>query len=285
MVSILFGSSLSWPWLVQTPDASAQIFAFMPNLLSSALNLSTGLISTVALQAYQPQTFNETNNNMLSLWLGYVPATSVSYLAAQIKTPSSPLYTNSSGIQHELAMAINPTLPITAFSSTSDSSTPSDESTGGASSSSSSSATTSTSTVGAVVGSFGAVVLLVGAALTLKTRRRRMAEQVSSTSQSYGATMSQPATVGGLRQLVLGSDGRRISTAGAPVTSFAHSRTTSAETRNSWWRYSDPSDQSHSETSSSSSHNQPRRIGSSRIAAGERPAISKPYMNMNSLML
>lgn len=114
-ISILFNDQLKWSWLCANGDASAQVFAFMPSLISTAINITTSQVLTDKLVAYQPDNYDGSSGTILSVYLGYVPTSYVDALSAAIKAPNSAFYTKSSGIAAQLAKVVNPTLPITAY--------------------------------------------------------------------------------------------------------------------------------------------------------------------------
>lgn len=114
-ISILFNDQLKWSWLCANGDASAQVFAFMPSLISTAINITTSQVLTDKLVAYQPDDYDGSSGTILSVYLGYIPTSYVDALSASIKAPNSAFYTKSSGIAAQLAQVVNPTLPITAY--------------------------------------------------------------------------------------------------------------------------------------------------------------------------
>jgi hypothetical protein len=54
IVSILLTKALSWQWLLSQSDASAQVFAYMPVLITHALDLDKSSVVTVSLEAWEP---------------------------------------------------------------------------------------------------------------------------------------------------------------------------------------------------------------------------------------
>jgi len=114
-ISILFDDQLKWSWLCANGDASAQVFAFMPSLISTAINITAAEVLTDKLVAYQPDNYDGSSGTILSVYLGYIPTSYVDALSASIKAPNSAFYTKSSGIAAQLAKVVNPTLPITAY--------------------------------------------------------------------------------------------------------------------------------------------------------------------------
>jgi len=68
-------------------------------------------VQTYALQAYSPASYNGESTELLTKWLGYIPAERVNDLAQYIKTPSSPLYSQG-GIPGQLALQIDSSYPL-----------------------------------------------------------------------------------------------------------------------------------------------------------------------------
>jgi hypothetical protein len=117
LISILFTDALAWGWVLENPDASAQVFAFMPNLIATAVNISSNEVYTDKLVAYQPDTYDGSTGTILSVYLAYIPASYVDALSAAIKAPNSAFYTKSFGIPLQLSKVVNPTLPVMAYAS------------------------------------------------------------------------------------------------------------------------------------------------------------------------
>jgi hypothetical protein len=75
-------------------------------------------VKTYALQAYSPASYDGASTELLTKWLGYIPAGRVNDLAQYIKTPSSPLY-NQPGIPGQLALQIDSSYPLIGSTSAS----------------------------------------------------------------------------------------------------------------------------------------------------------------------
>ncbi|KAH9824162.1 hypothetical protein DFH28DRAFT_921653 [Melampsora americana] len=118
LISILFSNALSWPWLVTNSNASSQVLVFMPALISTALNIDPSEVVTQSLQAYQPADFAADDESaMLTIWLGFIPSQYVNTLQAMLKDPQSAFYNQSNPIYEALSKTVDPSLPITTFSS------------------------------------------------------------------------------------------------------------------------------------------------------------------------
>ena len=114
LISILFTDALSWSWLLSNSDSSAQVFAYMPQLIATVLNTTTSNIYTDSLQAYQTANSSGTGD-ILAVYLAYIPSSDVDVLSDAIKAPNSAFYTSGSGISKDLSQVVNPNLPILSF--------------------------------------------------------------------------------------------------------------------------------------------------------------------------
>ncbi|KAK2465783.1 hypothetical protein APHAL10511_002327 [Amanita phalloides] len=87
LISILFDQELNWPFVVDSPISSSQIFAWMPALITGAVGIPPDQVLTYALQVYVPIEYQGPQAASLlgTIWLGYIPTQYVSTLAAQIK--------------------------------------------------------------------------------------------------------------------------------------------------------------------------------------------------------
>jgi hypothetical protein len=196
LVSILFAAqTMGWKWIVNSPDTASQVFAYMPSLLSSALNISESDVQTTALVAYQSLTDTDASQ-LMTVYLASMPADQLSNLQAQVRTPSSTLYTQSDPILQQLSQQLISTFPVNAFTSTEQATIGVGAGDSGAQQGSDKKK--SNTTVIAVVASFGSVVVLLLAFLSFRYLRRK---------QESGAP--------NLRALQLGRD----SPTGSPVMS------------------------------------------------------------------
>jgi hypothetical protein len=114
LISILFNQELNWPFVVNSPIASSQIFAFVPPLVYTALGVScmfvqlcrralhllifpslADQVKTWVLQVYVPTTYTSPADqiNLGTMWLGYIPSDLVDTLASLIKAKQSKFYT------------------------------------------------------------------------------------------------------------------------------------------------------------------------------------------------
>lgn len=115
-ISILLDDSMPWSWVVGNSDASGQIFYYVPQILSSALNISATQVETIALQAYQTTDSNDGSSKILTVFLGSIPANYVDALATMIKTPTSPIYSQE-GLQGQMAEMFVSSFSVTSYAS------------------------------------------------------------------------------------------------------------------------------------------------------------------------
>ncbi|KAJ7134278.1 hypothetical protein C8R44DRAFT_610814, partial [Mycena epipterygia] len=108
-ISLLFDGYLDWSFVATSQVSSSQIFAMMPVILATAVGVSTDEIKTFALQVRVPDTYTgpADASQLQTLYLAYIPTTSVDMLALQLKSKNSPFYTGvDSPIATELASHI-----------------------------------------------------------------------------------------------------------------------------------------------------------------------------------
>ncbi|KIR26545.1 hypothetical protein I309_04514 [Cryptococcus deuterogattii LA55] len=133
LIAILLAAE-QYPWwfVVESSDATSQLFNTFPTLISNALEIDSSVVSTYGLQVYQPASWSGDETSLLTQYMAYIPSECFDTLNAYIQTPSSPLY-NQSGIEGQLAAQINTAFPLAAAASDT---TPSSSSTSESSSSS-----------------------------------------------------------------------------------------------------------------------------------------------------
>lgn len=64
LISVLLTSAMSWSWLLAQSDASAQVFAYMPVLISEALGIGKEQVKTDSLEAWQPPGWTGSGKDM-----------------------------------------------------------------------------------------------------------------------------------------------------------------------------------------------------------------------------
>jgi len=108
-ISLQFTNALSWAFVARQPASVAQLFAFTPIIFANAFGISQDQVKTYCLQAWEPVWFSGDPDQLLTLWLGFVPNAIVSTLIADLPVRNSPLYTaQQPGIAAQLAGLINP---------------------------------------------------------------------------------------------------------------------------------------------------------------------------------
>ncbi len=116
-IGLLFKQDMQWNWVISQADLTAQIFAFMPNLLGSPVSLEPSKISTMKLASYSPETGVTSPataaSNARTLYMAYVPTSSVEDIQAMVSNTSSPFYTSAAaGAPQQLASQVDPTFNI-----------------------------------------------------------------------------------------------------------------------------------------------------------------------------
>ncbi|KAK9896507.1 hypothetical protein P389DRAFT_180277 [Cystobasidium minutum MCA 4210] len=218
LISILFTEDLSWAWLCANGDASAQVFAFMPTLISTAINITSSEVITDKLVAYQPENYDGSTGTILSVYLGYIPTSYVDALSAAIKAPNSAFYTRTSGIPLQLSKVVNPTLPIMAYAQQGVSNTAVEAGAvngsinDGNSIAANSAADKKKTIIIAVVTSIGVFLLAVLAFFAIKAARK------SKGTSAAAANMRSPNMQNGLRGFQLQGDRNAYTSGGvAPM--------------------------------------------------------------------
>jgi hypothetical protein len=174
LVSLLFGPQLNWEFVVDSTDASAEIFAYMPTILQNALNLSADQVKTWTLQVNIPSDYTGPNNASVleTMYLVYIPSPSVSILQDQLRAQQSAFYNGvSNPVAHQLASIVDSGWNILSISSSaSNSGGSSDDSTSGATSSSSKSRQDA---IIGVTSSLGGIAVCVLGFLIYRSFKRR----------------------------------------------------------------------------------------------------------------
>lgn len=112
LISILFQRSLSWYWIVTQRATTAQIFTYMPKVLSAALNLNESQVYTSKLMMFRSPSDQRVTR---TLYLSYVPSDCTAMLKELVQHPDSGFYLqNGSSIEQELVSLVDPTFdPLT----------------------------------------------------------------------------------------------------------------------------------------------------------------------------
>ncbi|CCU98030.1 unnamed protein product [Malassezia sympodialis ATCC 42132] len=111
LIAILFQRSLSWYWIVTQRATTAQIFTYMPKVLSTTLNISESQVYTSKLMMLKSSDERFTR----TLYLGYVPSACTAALKEMVQDPHSNFYQQSgSNVEQELVSLVDPTFdPLT----------------------------------------------------------------------------------------------------------------------------------------------------------------------------
>jgi hypothetical protein len=108
-ISILFNQELNWEFVSQNTVASSQIFAYFPQVFINALNITASQVQTFALQVWIPPDYSGPvdGNSLLTVYLAWLPSSTIAPLAAQMKVLRSPFYNGTTGIPAELAARVD----------------------------------------------------------------------------------------------------------------------------------------------------------------------------------
>ncbi|SPO21073.1 related to transmembrane mucin involved in surface sensing via MAP-kinase cascade [Ustilago trichophora] len=202
-IGLLFKQDMKWSWVISQADLTAQIFAFMPDLVGQSAGLESSKVSTVKLASYSPETATTASPSTLStartLYMAYVPTSSVEDIQAMISNTSSPFYASAApGAPQQLASQVDPTFNILSVAgqvaagakqkSTSGSRGSKDDS------------TLRNSLIGVGCGLAGAFALVVGGLLWRKNRK----DKGESAAGGANGALSRAHTIrsfsGGLRE-------------------------------------------------------------------------------------
>ena len=114
LISILLSQD-EYPWLfvVQSSDATSQLFNTFPVLISTPLNISSSDVKTYGLMVYQPASWDGREASLLTQYLAYIPSEDFDTLDAYIKNRNSALF-QQEGIPGQLAAQINTAYPLAA---------------------------------------------------------------------------------------------------------------------------------------------------------------------------
>jgi hypothetical protein len=117
-ITLLFDQGLNWPWVARNDVSAGQIFAFMPQAISTALQIPSSQVKGWALKPNIPAQYTSTADaDMLgTTYITYIPQDRVNDLAAQIKAKQSAFYTGSNGVAAQLVAYIVPSFTIDATS-------------------------------------------------------------------------------------------------------------------------------------------------------------------------
>ncbi|KAI9454113.1 hypothetical protein F5148DRAFT_445942 [Russula earlei] len=167
LCSLLFTPFLRWNFVAQSTQSQGQIFAWMPFIVTQALNITAAETPPFALQAFVPNTYQGPKDVdlLLTEFLFYLPSALVPVLANQIKVASSPFY-NVGPPYNELANQVDPAFALTSV--------PNPSAVPGSSSGATSREDKSrTNTIIGVVGALGGLALVILGVLVFNGVKRR----------------------------------------------------------------------------------------------------------------
>lgn len=190
MISVLFDSGLGWEFVVDNDMSPTEIFAWFPQLVETALGISSSQVKTFALQVYIPSSYSSPADVALlgTLWLGYIAADQVDTLAAEIKAKQSLFYTGNPEPYFTLAKHVDPSFALDTVNSPSD-----DPGTASSGSSGSSNSKSREDAIIGVVSALGIITLLVLAFLVYRAiqRRRELAHRRLSEPTNQNTYMGE----------------------------------------------------------------------------------------------
>lgn len=174
-ISMLFSQALNWPFVVNNQEASLQIFAWMAPVCASAMNISESQVMNDALVVYVPTSYTgpEDQDQLGTIWQGYIPTDNVSTLATLIKEKDSSFYTAAGQPFVQLAAQVNPSFELDSVPGSSGSSGSSSPGSAATSSSSSSTNNAREDAIIGVVSSLGAIALIVLAYFVVRAIKQR----------------------------------------------------------------------------------------------------------------
>lgn len=194
LIQLGFTYGLNYPFVVNSSEAVAQIFSYLPPGVAYGLNIDQ---SEMVMQYLQPYNTISTLGYITTLAMAYIPAQMVDPLSLLLLNPNSALYTNPNPSVRTLMSMINPAIPVLAGSSVAGGTSPNSATTAGASPTSANNqgapddANSSSPVIGKSVGiGFAAVAgaAIYGAAMFLVARRykRKKASHTRASSVLSG---------------------------------------------------------------------------------------------------
>jgi hypothetical protein len=109
-IQIGFVFALNYPFVVQNPFSSAQIFKYLPQGIADGLGLDVDLVT---LQSLAPLDTTEQMGFITTIAIAYIPSSYVNTLSLDLHIPTSAIYRNDDASVQTLVNYINPAIPIT----------------------------------------------------------------------------------------------------------------------------------------------------------------------------
>jgi len=174
----LFNLQLNWPFVVNHPDTTSQLFAWIPVILETALSLNGSQVLTWELQVNVPSDYTDPSQEALleTMYLVYIPTSEVSTLRNQLKAQQSSFFTGvNNTVATQIASLVDQgwdilSVPAPPSSSSGSGGSASSDNTTGASSSSSK---TRQDAIIGVTASLGGIAVCVLAFLVYRSVKRR----------------------------------------------------------------------------------------------------------------
>jgi hypothetical protein len=116
LIQLGFTYGLNYPFVVNSSEAVAQIFTYLPPGVAYGLSIDQ---SEMVMQYLQPYNTISTLGYITTLAMAYIPAQMVDQLSLLLLNPNSALYTNPNPSVRTLMSMINPAIPVLAGSSVS----------------------------------------------------------------------------------------------------------------------------------------------------------------------
>lgn len=185
LISLLFQESLNWDFINGSDQTVGQIFAYMPQVLTSALSISSSDVKTYALQVQIPQGWSGDIDSLGTMYLAYIPQDQVDMLSSMLRATNSAFY-QQPGIAGQLANLVVPSFSLLSVTPGSSSTTTA----GTGSSSSSSTDKTRTDAIIGVCAAVGGIAALVAIWWIVRYVQRKQAAQHRRLSNLSDPNMS-----------------------------------------------------------------------------------------------
>lgn len=111
LITIGFKEALNYNFVVNNPVSSAQIFAFLPEILNNPFNNQFGNISITELVPLHSNSMHY----LATVAKAYFPTSDIDELSRMISNNSSPFYSLNEGAAKYLAYLVDPSIPLTGL--------------------------------------------------------------------------------------------------------------------------------------------------------------------------
>jgi len=109
LVQLGFNYELNYPFVVGSRNATAQVFAYLPQGVAYGLGISKDAVNMNALLPYDT---SSSQGFITTLAQAYIPSDMVTALQQSLHAPMSNVYANPDPTVHTLMSMINPTIPL-----------------------------------------------------------------------------------------------------------------------------------------------------------------------------